>query len=166
MIRLSHTLSLTPQGDHEIVMSRQFRAPAALVYDAYTKPDLMKRWFGGPPGWSLTLCEIDLRIGGTYHFGMSGPDGAVMGMGGVYKDLDRPLLMVNTERFDPPFGETEQLITSVLSEKDGLTTFTATIWYETKQARDGMLGSMGAGIGHGYDRLEDLLGELQGEGAQ
>ena len=166
MMRLSHTLKLTGQGDHEIVMTRQFRAPAALVYDAYTKPELLKRWFGGPPGWWMSLCEVDLRVGGKYHFGLSGPDGASMGMSGVYKDLDRPHLMVNTERFDAPYGDTEQVITTVLVEAAGVTTFTATVWYETKEARDGMLGSMGPGVSHGYDQLETLLGELQGEAAQ
>jgi uncharacterized protein YndB with AHSA1/START domain len=165
-MRLSNTLNITGQGDLEIVMERQFKAPATLVYDAYTKPELLRRWFGGPDGWSMTVCEVDLRVGGTYRFGMANAAGDTMGMSGIYKDLNRPDRMVNTERFDPPWGGSEQLITTDISEADGISTFRAVVLYETKEGRDGMLGAMTTGVAASYDRLEDLLAGLETEEAQ
>src|SRR4030088_2806801 len=77
------TLKVTTPTDREIVMTRVFDAPRRLVFDAFTKPELLKRWFG-PHGWSLVTCEVDLKVGGTFRFVLRGPDGTEMGIRGFY----------------------------------------------------------------------------------
>src|SRR5262245_2601890 len=95
------TLKVSALGDREIVMRRAFNAPRSLVFDAWTKPDLLKRWLLGPPGWSMAVCEIDLRVGGAYRFvWRRDNDGHEMGMGGVYQEVVRPERLVATEKFD------------------------------------------------------------------
>ena len=93
-------LRITAQGDRELVMTREFAAPRQLVFDAWTKPALLKRWLGVHNGWRLDVCEVDLRVGGAYRFVWRGPDRAEMGMGGVYKEVVVPERFVSTERFD------------------------------------------------------------------
>src|SRR5260370_36564073 len=80
------TLKVTMPTDREIVLTRVFDAPRHLVFDAFTKPELLKRWFG-PRGWSLALCEVDLRVGGTFRYLLRRPDGNEMGMRGVYREI-------------------------------------------------------------------------------
>jgi len=95
------TLKLTTPSDREIVMTRVFDAPRKLVFDAHIKPDLVKRWLLGPPGWSMLVCEIDLRVGGEYRYVWKrDSDGTEMGMGGVYREIAAPERLVTTERFD------------------------------------------------------------------
>ena len=93
------TLKVVTQGDREIVMTRVFDAPRDLVFDALTKPELLKRWFG-PHGWTLTECEVDLRVGGAWRFFSHGPGGRTMGMRGVYREIARPERIQYTESFD------------------------------------------------------------------
>ena len=110
------TLKVTLPSEREIVMTRVFDAPRQMIYDAWTKPELLKRWFG-PRGWSLVVCEIDLRVGGKWRFVLRGPDGNEMGMGGVYRELAPPERDVHTEKFDDYPGES--LVTGVLTESGG-----------------------------------------------
>lgn len=84
------TLELTTRGDREIVMTRVFDAPRRLVFDAFTKPELVKQWLLGPPGWTMPVCEIDLRVGGAYRYVWRAADGQKMGMGGVYREIQAP----------------------------------------------------------------------------
>jgi uncharacterized protein YndB with AHSA1/START domain len=84
------TLKVTTPTDREIAMTRVFDAPRRLVFDALTKPELVKTWLLGPPGWSMPVCEIDLRVGGAYRFVWRGPDGTEMGMGGVNREIVVP----------------------------------------------------------------------------
>ncbi len=90
------TLKVTTPTDREIAMVRVFSAPRTLVFDALTKCELLKRWLTGPPGWSLPVCAIDLKVGGSYRYVWRGPDGTNMGMGGVYREIVRPERLVAT----------------------------------------------------------------------
>ena len=100
------SLKVEARGDREIVMTRVFDAPRHLVYEAFTKPDLVKRWLGVFGGWSLPVCEIDFRVGGRYRF-VWRKEGAEMGMGGVYKEIVPNERIVNTEKFDDTWYEGE-----------------------------------------------------------
>src|SRR5262245_47174521 len=94
------TLKLTTPSDREIVMTREFQAPRHLVFDALTKPELLKQWFGVFGGWSLAVCEVDLRVGGSYRYQWRGPEGVVMGMRGTFREVVPPERLVATEKFD------------------------------------------------------------------
>jgi uncharacterized protein YndB with AHSA1/START domain len=151
-------LKLTTRGDREIVMTRSFDAPRTLVFDAHTRPELVRRWLLGPPGWTMPVCEIDLKVGGAFRFVWRNVKGEEMGMGGVYREVVRPERLVNTERFDVAWYPGEGLSTLVLVEKGGKTTLTNTVQYESKDARDGVLASgMERGVAASYDRLADML---------
>ena len=152
-------LQIRANGDREIVMTRVFDAPRKLVFDAFTKPELLKQWLLGPPGWSMPVCEIDLRIGGRYRYvWRRDTDGTEMGCGGVYREIVPPERLVHTEQFDNPWYPGESLITTVLDEQRGKTTLTATMLYESRDARDGILKSgMESGVAASYDRLAELL---------
>ncbi|MDQ3542730.1 MAG: SRPBCC domain-containing protein, partial [Actinomycetota bacterium] len=93
------SLRLTTPGDREIVMTREFRAPRHRVYDAYTKPELLRRWFG-PHGYSLVVCDIDLRVDGHWRYVVRGPDGSDMTLQGFYQEIVRAELLVSTQTFD------------------------------------------------------------------
>lgn len=97
---MKNTLQVEARGDHEIVMTRVLNAPRHLVFDAFTKPELLKRWLGVFGGWELAVCEIDLRVGGKYRWVWRNADGTEMGMGGVYREIAPPEKIVSTEKFD------------------------------------------------------------------
>ena len=149
------TLKVTTPTDREIVMTRVFNAPRRLVFDAFSKPELLKRWFG-PRGWSLPVCEVDLRVGGGFRFVMRGPDGKEMGMRGVYREITPPERSVHMESFDDYPGESQN--TLVLVEDRGRTTLTITVLYQSREIRDAVIKS---GMEHGaaecYDKLAELL---------
>lgn len=157
----SGTLKVAPRGERDIVMKRVFDAPRTLVFEAWTRPDILKRWYG-PPDWNLVVCDVDLRVGGSYRFVLRGPDGTEMGMRGVYREVSPPERLVNTETFDAPWDMGESLITATYTEHGGKTTLTATLRFESKQARDAVLNSnMEKGAGASYERLAILLTGLQ-----
>ena len=149
------TLTVTAPGDREVVMTRVFDAPRRLVYDAFTRPELLQRWFG-PRGWSLVVCEVDLKVGGGFRFVLRGPDGRDLGMRGVYREIAPPERSVHMESFDDYPGESQ--VTAVFTEEGGRTTLTATVLYASKEVRDIVLAS---GMEHGaaecYDRLAEML---------
>lgn len=149
------TLKVTLPSDNEIVLTRVFDAPRQLVYDAFSKPELLKRWFG-PRGWSLSVCEVDLRVGGGFRFVLRGPEGQEMGMRGVYRELAPPERSVHMESFDDFPGESQ--VTAVFTEQDGKTTLTATVSYPSKEVRDIVLQTgMEHGAAESYDKLAELL---------
>lgn len=155
-------LQVTTPSDREIVMTRVFQAPRHLVYDAHTKPELIKRWLFGPDGWTMTVCEMDLQVGGAYRWVWRNTSGTEMGMGGVFRELVRPERIVATEKFDTCWYPGEGLNTTTFTEADGKTTLTLTMLYESREARDGVLTSgMESGMIAGYDRLDTLLASLQ-----
>ncbi len=153
------TLKLTTPSDREIAITRAFDAPRKLVFDAHTKPDLVRQWLLGPPGWSMPVCEMDVRVGGKYRWvWRHDRNGTTMGMGGVYREIVAPERLVNTERFDEAWYPGEALNTLVLVEKGGRTTLTQTMRYESREARDAVLKSdMEKGVAASYDRLAQLL---------
>jgi uncharacterized protein YndB with AHSA1/START domain len=158
---MNGSLRVTTPSDREIVMTRVFDAPRRLVYEAYTKPELLKRWLGVHNGWILAVCEIDLRVGGTYRYVWHGPDGMEMGMRGVYQELVPSERVVATERFDQPWYEGEAVGTVTFDEQDGKTTLTMTIRYASKDIRDAVLQSpMEQGVAAGFDKLAELLPKL------
>jgi uncharacterized protein YndB with AHSA1/START domain len=95
-------LNVEARGEREIVITRSFDAPRRLVFEALTRPELLKRWLGVFGGWSMAVCEVDLRVGGEYHYVWQGPDGATMGMRGTFREITPPERIVNTEKFDQP----------------------------------------------------------------
>jgi uncharacterized protein YndB with AHSA1/START domain len=151
-------LKIIAPTDREIVMTRVFDAPRALVFEAFTKPELVKQWLLGPPGWSMPLCQIDLRVGGAYRYVWRHADGREMGMGGVYREIVPQERLVYTELFDEAWYPGESLITTTLAEKEGRTTLTTTMLYASREARDAVLKSgMERGVAASYDRLAELL---------
>jgi uncharacterized protein YndB with AHSA1/START domain len=161
----SRTFNITAHGDREIVVTRVFDAPRRLVFDAYTKPELVKRWLLGPDGWSMPVCEIDLRAGGKYRYvWRNDTDGSEMGMGGIYREVVAPDRFVATEKFDEAWYPGEAVDTIVLVERDGKTTLTQTILYNSRETRDAVLKSpMERGMAASYDRLETFLPSLGSE---
>ena len=153
------TLQITTPSDREIAMTRVFNAPRHLVFDALTKPELVKKWLLGPPGWTMPVCEIDLRVGGHYRYVWRRESNEKeMGMGGVYREVVPQERLVCTELFDEAWYAGESVITTTLVEHGGRTTMTSTMLYESQEARDGVLKSgMESGVAASYDRLAELL---------
>ncbi len=152
-------LTITKSGDRDLVMTRVFAAPRQLVYDAHTKPELVRQWLLGPPGWAMPVCDMDVRVGGTYRWvWRKETDGSEMGMGGVYREVKAPERLVSTEKFDEAWYPGESLNTLVLVEQAGRTTLTQTMRYESPAAREAVIKSgMEQGVSASYDRLEDVL---------
>ena len=154
-MRNTGTLNVTTPTDREIVLTRTFDAPRRLVFDAFTKPLLLKRWFG-PRGWSLVVCEVDLRVGSGFRFVLRGPDGRDMGMSGVYREIVPPERSVHTESFDDYPGES--VVTAVWVEEGDKTTLTAAVLYASQEVRDAVIKSgMEHGAAESYDRLAEML---------
>ena len=157
------TLNITTPTAREIAMTREFSAPRRLVFDALTKPELLRQWLLGPPGWSMPVCEIDLRVGGAYRFAWRSNDGAEMGIHGVYREIVAPERLVSTEQFDEAWYPGEAVGTLVLVERGGRTTVTQTMRYQSREARDRVLKSgMEKGVAASYDRLAELLAATSG----
>ena len=151
-------LQITTPTDREIAMTRVFDAPRRLVFDAFTKPELIQRWLGVRAGWTMPVCEVDLRVGGKYRYVWRGPKGNDMGMGGVFREIVTPERIVATEKFDDSWYPGEAVDTTVFAEKGGRTTVTMTVRYASKEARDGVLAApMATGVGESYDKLAELL---------
>jgi uncharacterized protein YndB with AHSA1/START domain len=154
-------MTVTTPSDREIALTRVLDAPRHLVFEAYTRPELLQRWLGVHAGWSWAVCEIDLRVGGAYRYVWRGPDGAEMGMGGVYREVVAPERIVATEKFDQSWYPGEAVSTVTLVERDGRTTLTLTVRYESRAARDAVLKSpMEQGVAAGFDKLAQLLTTL------
>jgi uncharacterized protein YndB with AHSA1/START domain len=157
----SDTFKTEPFGEREIIMTRDFDAPRDFVFDALTKPEFVKRWLLGPPGWSMPVCEIDLRVGGAYRYVWKNEDGREMGMGGKYTEIVPPDRIVHTERFDEAWYAGESLNTWILTGKADRTTLTVTMRYETRATRDEVLNSgMESGVATSYDRLDEILEDM------
>ena len=153
----TETLNVTTPTDREIVVTRNVNAPRPLVFDAWTNPKVVPQWMLGPPGWTMPVCEIDLRAGGEWHFVWRKSDGTEMAMQGVYKEINPPERLVSTESWGGNWPET--LNTLTLSEANAKTTITVTILYPTKEARDAaLLTGMKDGMAATFDRLAEFLG--------
>ncbi len=146
--------------EREIVLTRVFAAPRNQVFDAHTRPDLLRRWFG-PHGWRLVGCEVDLRPGGAWRYVLRGPAGEEMVLGGTYLTVERPdrLVMTETNVDCHARADHEAVITL---EFTGATHLTHTARFPSKEIRDAVLESgMAYGVGEGFDRLADALHDLR-----
>jgi uncharacterized protein YndB with AHSA1/START domain len=154
----SGTFRVTTPSDTEITLTRLFDAPRALVWEAMTKPEHVRRWWGIlDSGYSVPVCEIDLRVGGRWRFVGSGPKGEIPAFYGEYLEIDPPGRLVYTEIF-APFPDGGSHVTQLLTEEGGKTRLTVTAKYDSKATRDMVLGTgMERGAAISYDRLEDLV---------
>jgi uncharacterized protein YndB with AHSA1/START domain len=151
-------LTVDTPDDLKIVITRAFDAPRDLVFNCVTTPDLVKRWMTGPPGWTMPVCEIDLRVGGKYRYVWRNTEGQDMGMGGIYRKIAAPERIVSNELFDEDWTGGETVATMTLAERDGRTTLTTTVVYSSTAARDSALRSgMTEGMEMGYAKLDALL---------
>jgi uncharacterized protein YndB with AHSA1/START domain len=158
MLQKVGKLELNLVGDNAIQLTRLFNAPRDLVWEANTKPDLVRRWLLGPEGWTMPICEIDLRVGGRYRYVWAHADGREMGMAGAYAEVSPTTRLVSRELFDDDWtgGEAENAL--ALSDIGARTLMTLTVTYASSQAREGALKSgMLDGMETGYARLDDVL---------
>lgn len=162
VVRTTGKLEVKTPSDREIAMVRTFDAPRRLLWDALTKPELVKRWLGVFGGHTMPVCEIDLRVGGRYRYVWTMPQGGTMGMGGVFKEIVPLERVVATERFDDSWYPGEAVDTTTLVEKDGRTTMTMLVRYESKDARDAVLKTpMDTGVAASYEILDGVLESLR-----
>jgi len=149
-------------NDLEVVVVRDFNAPRSLVFEAWTRPELVSRWLLGPPGWTMPVCEMDVRVGGKFRWRWRNEAGAEFGFTGVFREVVRPSRIVHTEVYDPgTVGGNmggEALITAVLTETNGITTYTTTIRYQSKADRDAAVSTgMTDGMEQSFAQLDALL---------
>jgi uncharacterized protein YndB with AHSA1/START domain len=150
------TLKLTTPTDREIVMTRVFDAPRHLVFEAYIKPEHLKRWLLGPPGWEMVVCQVALKVGDRYRYEWRNAEGTQFGIGGICREFSPPERIVSTESMDGYPSESQT--TLVLVEQNGKTTLTLTCLYESRNVRDAVLKTgMERGVAASYDRLAALL---------
>lgn len=148
-------------SEREFTLTRTFDAPRRLVFDAFTKPEMVKQWLWGPPEWPIVHCEIDLRVGGKLRYVWRHKERGDMGLSGVFQEITVPGLLVNTELFDEDWTGGETLVTTVFEERNGRTTVAATVRYSSQAARDAALETpMVEGWSQGHDRLDELLATL------
>jgi uncharacterized protein YndB with AHSA1/START domain len=162
MLFYPDSFKVTTPSDREILIERDFDAPRQLVFDAFTKPELVKRWLLGPEGWTMPVCEIDLRAGGAYRYvWRKESTGMEMGMGGEFLEVAPPEKLVATERFDDAWYPGDAVNTTVFEEIGATTKVKLTVLYESKEARDTATRSgMEQGMIAGYNRLEQVLSSI------
>ncbi len=150
------TLKVTTPSDREILMTRVVDAPRKLVFEAWTTPKHLQQWLLGPEGWTMPVCEIDLRPGGKWHFGWRRSDGTEMSMHGVYKEVKPPERVVSTESWGGDWPET--INTLSFSESNGKTTISLSVLYPSREARDKALQTgMKDGVEASFNRLASYL---------
>ena len=153
---------VTLPSEREVKVVRSFKAPRALVYRAYTEPELVRQWLLGPPGWSMPVCEMDVRVGGDYRWRWRSDENASeFGFFGTFREVQPAARIVHTETFDPGtvggvMGEC--LVTVTFAEEGGVTTVTTLIAFASKEARDGAVATgMTDGMEQSYQRLDQLV---------
>jgi uncharacterized protein YndB with AHSA1/START domain/effector-binding domain-containing protein len=166
MMFFPDSFKVSTPTDLTIEIERDFSAPRELVFDAFTKPELVRRWLLGPDGWTMPVCEIDLKVGGRYRYVWhKEKTGQQMGIGGVFREIARPAKLVATEKFDESWYPGEAVNATVFEQKADMTRITLVISYESRAARDTAARSgMERGMAAGYDRLEGLLSSLPAGG--
>ena len=151
--------TFTTPSELEIVMTRVVDAPPALVFEAWTSPEHLPNWMTGPEGWTMPVCEVDLRPGGAWRFVWRRDDGSEMEMSGLYREIAPPERLVSTESWGGDWPETVNTV--VLTEENGRTTITQTVTYPSVEARDAALQTgMKEGVSISFDRLADYLRTL------
>ena len=152
----SQTFQVSTPSDREIRLTRLFNAPRQLVFEAMTRPEHVRRWWGNlDERYSVSVCEIDLRPGGAWRFVGRTPHGDVV-FYGIYREIRAPELLVYTEIYEP-YPDAESVVTQLLSEENGKTRLNATSRYPSKQVRDMVLSTgMEKGAATSYDRLDEV----------
>ncbi len=146
--------------DNQVVVTRVVRASRELAFDVFTSPKHLPNWMTGPEGWTMPVCEVDLRPGGTWHYVFRKSNGTEMDMRGSFREVKRPELVVSTERWGPEWPETVNRIE--FSERDGLTTMTMTMTYPSREARDAALKTgMKDGMETSYARMDRYIDALR-----
>jgi uncharacterized protein YndB with AHSA1/START domain len=157
-LKNSRAATVTTPSDRELVITRTFDAPRWLVFDAMTRPEHLVHWWG-LRGSTLVVCEVDLRVGGAWHYVVRGADGVDHGFSGVYQELTPPERIVSTEGYDPLPGH-DYLVTATFDERDGKTYLTSHLRYKSKEDRDGHVNSgMEGGMQQTYQRLDEHLAQ-------
>jgi uncharacterized protein YndB with AHSA1/START domain len=153
-------------SDREVKVTRSFRAPRGLVYRAYTVPSLVQRWLLGPPGWTMPVCEMDVRVGGRYRWRWrSTEDGSEFGFAGTFREVQPSARLVHTQTFDSgtieeSFPENDALVTVSFNEDGGVTTVTTLIDFGSKEARDAAVATgMTDGMEQSYQLLDGVLSQ-------
>lgn len=155
---MTRTLDISPVEDRKLLITRTFDAPRRLVFDAMTKPEMLKEWMRGPEGWSLPHCEAELRAGGAWRYTWRHDDGREMAASGRYLEFTPPDRTIHTELFDEDWTGGETVITTTYKETNGRTTVTLSIEYSSEDARERVLKSpMAEGMETSYARLDALL---------
>ena len=159
--RNSESFQVTTPSDREIQMTRMFDAPRHLVFEAMSQPEHIKEWWGRiGEGYTVPVCEVDLRPGGKWKFSNRTPKGDLATFYGVYREVAQPGRVVFTEIFEP-FPDAESVVTAILTEEGGQTRLTATVVYPSVEVRDMVLQTgMARGAAISYDRLEDVAAGL------
>ncbi|MFN2483695.1 MAG: SRPBCC family protein [Candidatus Limnocylindria bacterium] len=153
-------MTLSLPSDREIVLTRAFDAPRELVFEAHTKAEHLRNWWG-PRRYEMPVCEIDFRLGGTWRMVHRGADGQEFGFHGEYREIVPPEKIVWTFEFDGAPGDVS-VETATFEERDGKTILTASAVYASAEARDAMLQSgMEEGAAETYDRLAEYLVTLR-----
>jgi uncharacterized protein YndB with AHSA1/START domain len=151
------TVCSTP-SDREVAWTRTFAAPRERVFRALTEPEHVQQWLLGPDGWTMPVCEIDLRVGGVWHYVWRSRDGDEFGTQGVFREIERPARIVQTESM---MGSQETLNTVVLTEEDGRTTMVSSMLFGSRAERDAAVATgMGSGASQSYDRLAEVIVDL------
>jgi uncharacterized protein YndB with AHSA1/START domain len=157
---------VTLPSDREVKVTRSFKASRTLVYRAYTEPELVRRWLLGPPGWSMPVCEMDVRVGGRFRWRWrSDENGDEFGFAGTFREVQAPSKIVHTEAYDPGtvggvFPGEDAIVTVTFTENGGLTTVTTLIDFGSKEGRDAAVATgMTDGMEQSYQLLERLLNE-------
>ncbi len=159
----SGTATVTLPSDTQILITRQFDAPKHLVYRAWTTPDLVKRWWHANRG-EMTVCEIDLRVGGKWRYVMVADGDFEVGFHGEYREIVPNERLVSTEAYEgiPDADAHAALDTLTLTEVDGRTTLTILVEHQTKEGRDAHIESgMEAGMQDAMDLLEQVAISLR-----
>jgi uncharacterized protein YndB with AHSA1/START domain len=150
------SLTVAKRGTRETVITRTFDAARTRVFDALTKPEILKHWYG-PQGWSLAICDVDLKAGGAFRFVVRRANGTEIGMRGVYREIVPPERFVHTQAFDLADFPHEMLVTTDLVEERGRTMLTSTITYPSEEIRDGDIGPTKHGATESYAKLDEYL---------
>ena len=155
---------VTLPSDREVSVARSFKAPRAMVYRAYTEPALVRRWLLGPPGWSMPVCEMDVRVGGHYRWRWrSDKDGTEFGFAGTFREVQPPSKIVHTEAYEPAtirdgYPQSNAVVTVTFTEAAGVTTMTTVVDFGSKEARDAAAATgMTDGMEQSYQLLDRLL---------
>ena len=151
------TVFSTP-SDREVAWTRSFVAPRERVFRAFTEPEHVQRWMLGPDGWTMPICEMDLRVGGAWRCVWRNGDGDEFAIQGVFREIERPARIVYTESM---MGSSEALQTIVLTEEDGITTMVSSLLYGSRAERDAAIATgMEQGTSQSYDRLAEIIADL------